>query len=62
MKSVGYRESGAVSERQGLVGIDITAAALTGRDIWMAVRPVSVNPIDTKIRRPVALLPGQFSV
>jgi NADPH2:quinone reductase len=62
MKAVGYRTAGPVSGSQALEDIDLPAVAPTGREIQVAVRAVSVNPVDTKIRRNAAPPPGQYKV
>jgi NADPH:quinone reductase len=54
MKAVGYRTAGPVSNPIALEDIELPVAAPAGRDIRVAVRAVSVNPVDTKIRRGVA--------
>jgi zinc-binding alcohol dehydrogenase family protein len=62
MKAVGYRTAGPVSENLALEDIDIPAPVPGGRDIRVAVRAVSVNPVDTKIRRGVAPPQGEYKV
>ncbi len=53
MKAVGYRKSGAVDAAAALEDIELPKPVPTGRDILVTVRAVSVNPVDTKIRRGV---------
>ena len=62
MKAVGYRNAGPVSDSQALEDITLPFPVPTGRDIRVAVRAVSVNPVDTKIRRGVAPPPGEHKV
>lgn len=62
MKAVGYRTAGRVSENRALEDIDIPAPVPAGRDIRVAVRAVSVNPVDTKIRRGVTPPQGEYKV
>ena len=62
MKAVGYRNAGPVSDSQALEDIELPVPSPTGRDIRVAVRAVSVNPVDTKIRRGVAPSPGEYKV
>lgn len=59
MKAVGYHKSLPVTEPASL--IDITAAKPTpaGRDLCVAVKAVSVNPIDTKMRMRAQAKPGE---
>lgn len=62
MKAVGYRNAGPVSDSQALEDITLPVPVPTGRDIRVAVRAVSVNPVDTKVRRGVAPPPGEHKV
>jgi zinc-binding alcohol dehydrogenase family protein len=62
MKAVGYSKAGAVSDTKALEDIDIHVTAPQGRDIRVAVRAVSVNPVDTKIRRGAAPPPGEHRI
>jgi NADPH2:quinone reductase len=54
MKAVGYRTAGAIDREDALVDIDLDKPVAEGRDLLVAVRAVSVNPVDTKVRRGVA--------
>ncbi len=51
MKAVGYRVAGALDREDALVDIEIERPGATGRDVLVAVAAVSVNPVDTKVRR-----------
>ena len=62
MKAVGYSKPGPVSGERALEDIDIPMIAPKGRDIRVSVRAVSVNPVDTKIRRGVAPAPGEHGI
>jgi NADPH:quinone reductase len=62
MKAVGYSKAGAVSDGKALEDIDVPVAAPQGRDIRVAVQAVSVNPVDTKIRRGVTPPPGEHRI
>lgn len=62
MKAVGYSKAGPVSGERALEDIDIPAAVPKGRDIRVAVRAVSVNPVDTKIRRGVSPPAGEHRI
>ena len=53
MKAVGYRKAGAVDAKDALEEIELPKPVPMGRDILVAVKAVSVNPVDTKIRRSV---------
>jgi zinc-binding alcohol dehydrogenase family protein len=62
MKAVGYSKPGPVSGERALEDIDVPVASPRGRDIRVSVRAVSVNPVDTKIRRGVAPAPGEYGI
>lgn len=53
MKAVGYRKAAAVSAASALEDIELPRPVPKGRDILVAVKAVSVNPVDTKVRRGV---------
>lgn len=62
MKAVGYQESLPVDHPQSLVDIDLPEPAAEGRDLLVEVRAVSVNPVDTKVRRGLAPAAGEWRV
>lgn len=51
MKAVGYRVPGSLDRGDALVDIDIERPVARGRDVLVEVAAVSVNPVDTKVRR-----------
>lgn len=51
MKAVGYRRSLPVTDESCLIDVDLPEPRPTGRDLLVRVRAVSVNPVDTKVRR-----------
>jgi len=52
MKAVGYRKCLTIDQADALVDLEIPPpAAPTGRDMLVEIRAVSVNPVDTKVRR-----------
>lgn len=53
MKAIGYRESLPASNATALEDIELPIPEATGRDICVKIKAVSVNPVDTKIRRRV---------
>ena len=53
MRAVGYRKAGAVDATGALVDFELPRPEAKGRDILVAVKAVSVNPVDTKVRRGV---------
>ena len=54
MKAVGYRVPGAIDREDALVDIELETPTASGRDLLVAVKAVSVNPVDTKVRRGMA--------
>lgn len=54
MKAVAYYHPGAIDEADALVDMECAEPVPEGRDLLVDVRAISVNPIDTKVRRGVA--------
>jgi len=58
MKAVGYRHSLPIDDPQALIDIELPEpSSPSGHDLLVEVRAVSVNPVDTKVRRSAS--PGQ---
>lgn len=53
MKAVAYRRSLPTSDAECLIDVDLPEPKAAGRDLLVRVEAVSVNPVDTKIRRRV---------
>ncbi|PLW76366.1 zinc-binding alcohol dehydrogenase family protein [Cohaesibacter celericrescens] len=51
MKAVGYNTPGSIDRDDALLDIELDKPKATGRDLLVAVRAVSVNPVDYKIRQ-----------
>ncbi len=51
MKAIGYYHSHPIDHRDALVDIDLPEPVAYGRDLLVDVHAISVNPVDTKIRR-----------
>jgi NADPH:quinone reductase len=51
MQAIGYQQSGSIDRDDALVNIDQPAPTQTGRDLLVAIKAVSVNPVDSKIRQ-----------
>src|SRR4051794_18399411 len=55
MKAVGYKKSLAIDNAESLSDFETAKPeAVVGRDIRVAVKAVSVNPVDTKVRKRAA--------
>ncbi|MDB5502911.1 MAG: NADPH:quinone reductase, partial [Tardiphaga sp.] len=50
MKAVGYQKSLPIDAAEALFDFEAAKSEPTGRDLRVAVRAVSVNPVDTKVR------------
>lgn len=53
MKAVAYKAAGSIERKDALVDVELPRPTASGRDILVEVKAVSVNPVDTKIRRSV---------
>ena len=62
MKVVGYKESLEISEADSLFDLELATPKASGKDILVKVEAVSVNPVDTKIRKGVSPENGQIKV
>lgn len=51
MKAVGSYKALAVNEAEAFLDVEIDKPVATGRNILVEVRAISVNPVDTKIRK-----------
>jgi zinc-binding alcohol dehydrogenase family protein len=50
MRAVGYRQSLPITAESSLVDLELPEPVAAGRDLLVAVRAISVNPVDTKVR------------
>jgi zinc-binding alcohol dehydrogenase family protein len=62
MKAVGYRKSLPIEHEHALIDLDIPAPAPQGRDLLVEVKAVSVNPVDTKVRRNTEPPTGEYKI
>ncbi len=62
MRAVGYEHSRPIEDAASLVDIELPRPEAQGRDILVAVRAVSVNPVDTKVRMRAQPDPGDWKV
>lgn len=54
MKAVAYRTPGSIDREDALEDVTLEKPVAEGRDLLVRVAAVSVNPVDTKLRRVVA--------
>jgi NADPH2:quinone reductase len=59
MRAVGYRHSLPIENADSLLDIEVDKPAPQGRDLQVAVKAISVNPVDTKVRRRAAPKEGE---
>lgn len=59
MKAVGYQKPQAISAADSLIDITLPDPVATGRDLLVEVKAVSVNPVDTKVRKSGAPAEGE---
>lgn len=62
MRAVAYQVPQPIEAETSLVDIDLPRPEPTGRDILVDVKAISVNPVDTKIRRGARPEAGQWKV
>jgi len=51
MKAIAYHHSLPITDANALLDIELPTPVASGRDLLVAVHAVSVNPVDTKIRK-----------
>lgn len=62
MRAIGYRNSLPIDDPDSLVDVDLPKPEPRGRDLMVEVRAVSVNPVDTKVRKRAQPEPGAWKV
>lgn len=62
MKAVAYQKSLPVTDATALQDVDLPAPVPGPRDLLVRVKAVSVNPVDTKVRRSTPAPEGQYKV
>lgn len=62
MKAIGYRQNLPITDARSLEDCELPLPALRPRDLLVRVSAISVNPVDTKIRRSRAPGEGQVEV
>ena len=62
MKAIGYRQPHPIDHPEALLDTELPTPRPEPRDLLVRVQAVSVNPVDTKVRRGSSPAPGQFKV
>jgi NADPH2:quinone reductase len=62
MKAVGYRKSLPVEDANSLIDFETQKPEPKGRDIRVAVKAISVNPVDYKVRKRAAPPEGETKI
>jgi zinc-binding alcohol dehydrogenase family protein len=62
MKAIGYQNNLPATDAAALVDITLPDPAAQGHDLLVEVRAVSVNPVDTKVRKSAKPEAGQWKV
>jgi NADPH2:quinone reductase len=62
MRAIGYRTPGELDAPESLLDIELPRPEPGPRDVLVEVRAVSVNPVDTKVRRRAAADAGTWKV
>src|SRR6202042_94740 len=62
MKAVGYRKSLSVEDAEALFDFETAKPEPKGRDIRVAVKAISVNPVDYKVRKRAAPPEGETKI
>lgn len=62
MKAVGYKKSLPIEDQDALIDFDTTKPEPKGRDIRVAVKAISANPVDYKMRKRAAPPEGETKI
>ena len=62
MRAVAYSTATPIEVKDSLVDIDVPEPVLGDRDLLVEVKAVSVNPVDTKVRRKVSPSVGEWKI
>ncbi len=62
MRAIGYQKAQPITAQDALVDIDLPVPEAKGHDILVEVKAVSVNPVDTKVRRGQTPENGEYRV
>jgi NADPH2:quinone reductase len=62
MKAVGYKKSLPIDAAEALIDFEAAKPEPKGRDIRVAVKAISANPVDYKVRKRAAPPEGEFKI
>ena len=62
MRAVGYQKSLPIENENALVDVDLPTPSPQGRDLLVQIQAVSVNPVDTKVRKRTGAGPESWKV
>src|SRR6201987_4233195 len=62
MKAVGYRKSLPIEDASSLIDFEAAKPEAKGRDIRVAVKAISANPVDYKVRKRAAPPTGEYKI
>src|SRR5258705_13925535 len=62
MKAVGYRKSLPIEAADSLIDFETAKPEPKGRDIRVAVKAISANPVDSKMRKRAAPPEGEVKI
>ena len=62
MKAVGYRKSLPIEDANSLIDFETAKPEPKGRDIRVAVKAISANPVDYKVRKRAAPPEGETKI
>jgi zinc-binding alcohol dehydrogenase family protein len=62
MKAVGYQKSLPIEDKDALIDFDAAKPEPKGRDIRVAVKAISANPVDYKVRKRGAAPAGEYKI
>src|SRR3954471_11958795 len=62
MKAVGYKKSLPIKDQDALIDFETAKPEPGGRDIRVAVKAISANPVDYKVRKRAAPREGETKI
>ena len=62
MKAVGYQKSLSIEDKDALLDFETAKLQPKGRDIRVAVKAISANPVDYKVRKRAAPPAGEYKI